>query len=320
MKHHSADRLIGALADLQHGLVTRQQARELGLTDAQIARRVAQGRWVKCEPHVFRIVGAPATWQQRVLSVCLATEGVASHRTAAMLLGLGLWPGGVVEVTTDPDRNYRNPDAHVHRSVDDPAIDSRTLDGIPLTSVPRTLLDLGSVVPQDRLEKCVERALFRGYTSPGALWAYIDAVGRQGRRGVQPLRAVLELRGRVPANESDLETEMVQLLRRAGLPEPRRQHNVVVASRRFRIDLAYPNLKIAIEVDGDEPHFGATKTDSDDTRDGLLQLGGWLTQHFTKRHIRNEPQETAAHVWEAVRQRSLGESAAPGLRNTKKTG
>ena len=61
-----------------------------------------------------------------------------------------------------------------------------------------------------------------------------------------------------------------------------------MASRRFRIDLAYPDLKIAIEIDGDEPHFGASKTDADDTRDGLLQLGGWLTQHFTSRHIRND--------------------------------
>ena len=90
---------------------------------------------------------------------------------------------------------------------------------------------------------------------------------------------------------------MVQLLRRAGLPEPVRQHEVIVASRRFRIDLAYPELKIAIELDGDEPHFGASKTDADDTRDGLLQLGGWLTQHFTKRHIRHDERQSAERVW-----------------------
>ncbi len=320
MKNHSGDRLVGLLADLQHGLVTRHQAREIGMSDAQIARRVAQGRWVRCEPHVFRIVGAPVTWQQRVLSVCLATDGVASHRTAAMLLGIGLWPAQTVEITTDPDRNYRNPDVHVHRSVDDPTIDSSTVEGITVTSVRRTLLDLGAVVPRDRLEKCLERAIFRGMTNPAALWAYIDEVGRQGRRGVQPLRAVLELRGRVPAAESDLETEMLQLLRRAALPEPVRQYEVTVATRRFRIDLAYPDLKIALEIDGDEPHFGARKTDADDTRDGLLQLGGWLTQHFTKRHIRNEPRESVERVREAFRQRSIGGTAAPGVRNTKKTG
>ena len=95
---------------------------------------------------------------------------------------------------------------------------------------------------------------------------------------------------------------------------------MTVASRRFRIDLAYPQLKIGLEIDGDEPHFGASKTDADDTRDGLLQLGGWLTQHFTKRHIRNEPRASVERVWEAFRQRSLGGTAAPGVRNTKKTG
>ena len=68
----------------------------------------------------------------------------------------------------------------------------------------------------DRVEKCVERALFRGMTSAPALWAYLDETGRQGRRGVQPLRAVLELRGRLAPAESDLETEMIQLIRRGG--------------------------------------------------------------------------------------------------------
>ena len=139
----------------------------------------------------------------------------------------------------------------------------------------RTLLDLGAVVPQDRLEKCVERAIFRGMTSAGALWAYIDEVGRQGRRGVQPLRAVLELRGRVPAAESDLETEMVQLAPPSRSARASETARMVVASRRFRIDLAYPKLKIAIEIDGDEPHFGASKTDADD-HPGRLATARWM--------------------------------------------
>ncbi len=193
----------------------------------------------------------------------------------------------------------------VHRSVDDPHLDVRFVDGIPITSVRRTLLDLGAVVSRDRLEKAVERALFRGLTNPAALWAHIDDVGRQGRRGVQPLRSVLEQRGRVAPAESDLETEMIQLIRRAGLPDPVRQLEVVVASRRFRLDLAYPDLKIAIEIDGDEPHFGTRATDNDRTRDGLLQLDDWLTQHFTKRHIRLEERASAQRLRDAIRARSL---------------
>ena len=137
---------------------------------------------------------------------------------------------------------------------------------------------------------------------------------------MQPLRTVLDQRGRVPAAESDLETEMLQLIRRFGLPEPVRQHEVVVASRRFRIDLAYPELKIAIEVDGYEPHFGAHATDHDATRDGLLQLENWLTQHFTRRHIRHEAPESAARLREAIAARSLGARRSPGTRSAKKSG
>jgi very-short-patch-repair endonuclease len=319
MKVTDADVAISALAELQHGLVTCSQTTELGLSKTQRHLRVERGLLVPCDHDVFRVRGAPVTWEQRVLASCLASEGVASHRTGAMLRTLGLWPAGMTELTIEPNRHYRSDTATVHRSVDDPHLDAGTIDGIPVTSVRRTLLDLGSVVAQDRLERCVERAIFRGLTSPGALWAYIDEVGRQGRRGVQPLRAVLELRGRVPAAESDLETEMVQLLRRGGLPEPVRQHEVVVASRRFRIDLAYPELKIALEIDGDEPHFGARKTDADNTRDGLLQLGGWLTQHFTRRHIRHEQRASAERVWRAIESRSRGGGLSEGLPSAKKS-
>jgi very-short-patch-repair endonuclease len=306
MKSIDIDRAVADLASLQHALVTRRQTIDLGLTKRQRQQRVESGRLIECEHDVYRMCGAPVTWNQRVLAPCLASDGVASHRTAAMLHGLGLWPAEIVEVTVHPNRRYRSDGASVHRSIDDPHLDARTIEGIPVTSIRRTLLDLGSVVSLDRLEKAVERALFRGMTSAGALWAYIDQVGRQGRRGVQPLRSVLEIRGRVPATESDLETEMLQLLRRAGLPEPVRQHEVVVASRRFRIDLAYPELKIALEVDGDEPHFGATQKDADDVRDGLLQLDNWLTQHFTRRHIRHEADASAQRVRQALAARSLG--------------
>ena len=320
MKDIDVDGKLATVGELQHGLVTGPQSVELGLTLQQRRLRVDRGRLIRCENEVFRVGGAPVTWHQRVLGSCLASDGVASHRTAAMLFGLGLWPAGIVELTVHPNRRYRSEAAKVHRSVDDPHVDARTIEGIPVTSVRRTLLDLGAVVPLARLEKCVERAIFRGLTSPGALWAYIDAVGRQGRRGVQPLRTVLDHRGRVPATESDLETEMLQLIRRAGLPEPVRQHEVVVASRRFRIDLAYPQLKIAIEVDGYEPHFGAQASDYDATRDGLLQLDNWLTQHFTRRHIRHETQASAARLGEAIAARSLGAKRSDRTRSAKRTG
>jgi very-short-patch-repair endonuclease len=318
MTRHDADRLIGAIADLQHGLVTRDQTWGCGLSDKQLETRLTSGRLVRVDRNVYRLNGAPVSWHQRVLACCLATDGVCSHRSGAMLLGLGLWPGEIVELTVAPNRRYRNETVAVHRSVDDPHVDARYVDGIPVTSVRRTLLDLGSVVRPERLEKAVERALFRGLTNPGALWAYIDEVGRQGRPGVQALRAVMEQRGRVAPTESDLETEMLQLIRRAGLPEPVRQLEVVVASRRFRLDFAYPDLKIAIEVDGDEPHFGVRATDSDSTRDGLLQLGGWLTQHFTKRHIRHEVGASVTRLRDAIRTRSLGATPPYTGDNAKK--
>jgi hypothetical protein len=94
--------LVGAIADLQHGLVTGVQTRECGLSDKQREQRLTSGRLVKVDRNVYRLNGAPVSWNQRILSSCLAADGVASHRTAAMLLGLGLWPGEIVELTIAP--------------------------------------------------------------------------------------------------------------------------------------------------------------------------------------------------------------------------
>jgi hypothetical protein len=81
--------LVGALADLQHGLVAKDQTRDVGLTQDQVETRLAVGRLLRRDFNVYRLAGAPVTWEQNVLAACLASGGVASHRTAARLHELG---------------------------------------------------------------------------------------------------------------------------------------------------------------------------------------------------------------------------------------
>ena len=94
MKITDVDATIAASADLQHGLVDRSPDVGAGLSKTQRHVRVERADCSSCDHDVFRVGGAPVTWQQRVLASCLASEGVASHRTAAMLRDLGLWPAG----------------------------------------------------------------------------------------------------------------------------------------------------------------------------------------------------------------------------------
>src|SRR5262245_23317898 len=89
MRDNEIDSKVAALGAVQHALVTCRQTVDLGLTKRQRQHRIETGRLVPCETNVLRIGGAPVTWPQRVLASCLAADGVASHRTAAMLEGSG---------------------------------------------------------------------------------------------------------------------------------------------------------------------------------------------------------------------------------------
>src|SRR5712671_3290138 len=80
------EQAAGATAQQQHGLITRVQARELGISDDAIDWRVRNGIWQRVHRSVLRLPGAPATWQQGIMAACLAIPGsTASHRAAAAL-------------------------------------------------------------------------------------------------------------------------------------------------------------------------------------------------------------------------------------------
>src|SRR5690606_2475630 len=84
----SADDRLAQLARRQRALLTRAQATSVGYSAAMVRSRLRSGRWQEVAPDVFLLAGAPMDWPTHVLAACLATGGVASHRTAAVLLGV----------------------------------------------------------------------------------------------------------------------------------------------------------------------------------------------------------------------------------------
>src|SRR5205807_1777024 len=110
-------------------------------------------------PGVYRLPGAPVTWKQKVMAAVLAAGpgAVASHKTAAALWGLAGFPPREVEVTL-PHGKYR-PGCHQSRSLE--RVDVTTIDGIPVTRVARTLVDLAGAVSDARLEDAIDDALCR---------------------------------------------------------------------------------------------------------------------------------------------------------------
>jgi hypothetical protein len=274
------------LAARQYGLVTHAQALAAGVTDRQISGRVRSGRWRRLYRAVFVVAGAPATRHQSLLAAVLACgdEAVASHGGAAWLWGLADEP--TLDVTVPRRCGPRTAGVRVHRR---DGVRRVVRQGVPATTPLRTLLDLDAALLDDAVDRGVASRLF----TVAGLEAQLNRVGRSGRAGVGPLREALARR---VAHESRpasvLESRMGRLLRAAGLPPPVPEYAV----GRYRLDFAWPELRLAVEVDGYRRHSSWDAFRDDRSRQNDLIAAGWVVLHFTWDDVCNRPEEVAAQI------------------------
>ena len=297
------DQQLARLAARQHGLVTTHHALACGLSPANVHRRVVTGRLERLAPEVYRVAGAPETWHQRVLVACFTERAAASHRTAAALHDLDGFAPRVIEVVTERWSRRPRPGSRVHESLDLAAADLTTRRSIPVTSVVRTIIDLGAVVPGNKVEQAFDDALRRGLTTPDEVADRFVRLARRGRRGVGVLRPHLEHRlGTAGPRPGEFERRMWRLLVDAGIDEPVCEHEVRSLSGLFvaRVDLAYPSLRIAIECDSERWHSGRQRRHADLDRQNALVLAGWTVLRFTWDHLVLQPDSIVDRVRQAL--------------------
>ena len=153
---------------------------------------------------------------------------------------------------------------------------------IPATTPTRTLLDVGSVLSQRGLEEALDSALRQCLTSVDRLRTGIERLGGRGCRGPGALCKLLDARGDVVCTDSALETRLSRLLRRHRLPQPQRQVEVRDQEGFIgRVDFAYPELKIAIEVQSRRWHSSWVSQGKDKERLNRLQILGWIVIQVT---------------------------------------
>lgn len=297
------DRELAELFARQHGLVTRSQALRCGLSSAAIGRRLAAGQWDRVHPSVYRLVGTPPSAHQRVLAGCLGSGGVASHRSAAWLWGLDGPFESIVEVTVPRHRRSSPRHVVVHRSTNLEPGHVASRRGVPVTNPLRTLVDLGAVVPRPVLDRAVDDALARRLVTLDGVLVTLGQMAARGRCGVADLRASLAERTGAP--ESVLEAEMERLLVRSGLPEPVRQYEVYTGGRFVaRLDFAFPQLKLAVEVDGASTRVGREALERDDARQNSLVGLGWVVLRFTWCDVVRRPEHVLDVIVRMVASRS----------------
>jgi hypothetical protein len=289
------------VAEGQYSFITWEQALAAGLTAVVIRRLVEQGHWAKVGRGLYRIKGARETWRSGLKAICLrAGQPCAiSHRSAAALWGIeGFHPSGTVHITVPRRRRPRFDDVVVHRR-DLPRITER--DGIPITPIPETILDLCTVsrdesIPLRALDDVRRRRLARPYELRRCL---SEHTGR-GHPGSALYRALLERRlGRTPPG-TVIAAEVLDLLVGAGLPEPEPEVWVTIGGRRYRIDLAYRRPKIAIECLGKIGHLNEKAFEEDPVRNNDFAIDGWLQLHVTWWRVQGRPDRVVADVKEAL--------------------
>ena len=244
------------------------------------------------DEEVFSRVGEaagfePPTWLDHLraaVRIRLAGRAVASHRAAARLHGF--WDGSELDVTVRYPHQGSCQGVLVHRSRDVVAGVVTSIDGIPVTTASRTICDLGLVVPPWDVRRALEHALATGVVTRQQVEAVRWGVSEHGRTGVSAVdEALLAIPQNATAAESGPEVRLLSLLQQAGLEAPVPQHRVRVDGRRYRLDLAYPDAKLAIEYDGESFHSTPMQKASDRTRQERLERAGWRVLRFTRHDL-----------------------------------
>ena len=301
--------LITRRAASQHSVISWAQARQLGASPQEIRHQVGVGAWQRTHEGVYVIAGTRKTYEQRLVAACLAVglEAAGSHRSAATIHGLLTYKDPPIEITTNRRRSPERDGVVVHRLADLHARWIDDVEGIRVTTVARTLVDLGAVASPRTVEAALDRAAGRRLVNYRDVRDAMVAVARKGRVGVGTIRRLIEGRVGTSRPAGVLEARMNSLLHNESLPPAvpeyivRDRHGGFVAV----VDFAYPDRRLAIEVDGFEFHSSPDAFDHGHARDRLLVAEQWAVLHFGWTDVERGADRVAREIRSVLRTRPL---------------
>lgn len=289
------DRVIARLAERQHGVVSRAQLVGMGLGRYAIGHRLECGRFHALHRGVYAVGHSAVSREGRWMAAVLVTgPGAAlSHRSAATIWGVHVSTRTRVEVTAERQCTSR-PGVEVHRSRLSPD-EVTAVDGIPVTTVPRTLLDLATVLGRREVARAANEAEARQLADPLSLGDLVARYPR--RRGIATIKAILA-DGRIGATvtRSELEGRFLAFLGDAGLPRPEVNVSLQLRGNWIEVDCLWRGQRLVIELDGMATHGTAASFVGDRSRDRVLQSAGWRVVRITWRQLHDEPDVVEADL------------------------
>ncbi len=221
-------------------------------------------------------------------------DAALSHRSCAAHRGIRPDWRSVIEVTTPRRAGRRLPGIHAHTSSTLLLRDIETIDGIRCTSVARTLLDLGAVLPRRAVERAVDRAELLRVLDVKQIDDVLSRVG--GHRGAGVLRAVLGEYAGPTRTRNDLEEAFLAICRAAALPQPEVNVWIALEPIGYEVDFLWRSQRLIAETDGRDPHTTRHAFEHDRRRDQRLMLAGYRVVRFPRRQVLEDPVSVEATV------------------------
>ncbi|MDO3638271.1 type IV toxin-antitoxin system AbiEi family antitoxin domain-containing protein [Mycolicibacterium arseniciresistens] len=275
----------------QDGVLTLRQALCAGLSQDAVDRRVRSGHWRRCARGVYFVDDRPFTDSARVRAAVwgYGARAAASGLAAAWWHGLTKFAPEVVEVTIPrAQRRSHLPSTRLRRRDLRPA-DVVAHRGLQVTALPLTVVE--AAVRRGGGPKILDSSLQRHVELRGLWTAHLRNKGRHGSPAARRLLQVADDGAR-----SEAERLLIRLLKAARLTGWKANHPVAG----YRVDVAFPNARVAIEVDGFAFHSDSDDFHADRVRQNAISLAGWQVLRFTWLDLTEHPQRVIAEIRRAI--------------------
>jgi len=282
------------LAGKQHGVVARRQLLALGMSRHAVNERLGRGILDALYPGVFVLGGSPRTADTRRMAAVLACGkgSVLSHRSAARSWGVFPYEPVTFELSRSTGRTKHH--SILLRQARLLPDEVGEVNGIPTTSISRTIFDLAAIVSKREVERAFHESEVRQLTDRVSLPQLL--VRHPGRRGAVTVREILASREPAGITQNDFEERFVAFLDDSGIPRPHFNATLPIRGRLLRPDCMWPEQRLIVELDGRAVHGTGSAFESDRRRDRVLLAEGWRSMRVTWLQLRDEPAAVAGDL------------------------
>lgn len=283
---------LSELAGRQFGVISVVQLLGLGFSAKEIRGLVKRGVLHPLYPGVFAVGHRRVGSHGRLIAALLSCgdSSFLSHRTAAAVRGLRAVNSRRIEVTVPGRRLADRRGIVIHQSAPPDDADVTTYNGLRVSSVPRMLVESATTETQRELERLITEAVRRRLLDFPAVER---ALARHARRpGLAKCKRALRDYRPGPERKSGLERAFDELIKDTDIPEPERNVHI----NGWELDCYWPEVKLAVELDGRNYHTAVKDMEKDRYKDTQLLLLGIRTVRITELRFELEPGQILADL------------------------